>query len=234
MSIIRVTEMVCQHSPHPPHHLLVRTVPFSRTASLAPPMFLLTFSRIGAFDSDSPAIHTPGSESSFENSNTNTSQAAKSVNFAPLSPISSRRLDRTLRERHEKVIESDSGLSDSSHGDNKDEDEFYRRQRRRRKDAEERAGDGEVEVLPDRFDGNGRQIDGGGVGGHGEEMVERVIESFGAVAEGRMGWGELLREIVGGGGGGGSGSERGVEDRPGNRERRSSRRRRRDQAGDDY
>lgn len=62
-----------------------------------------------------------------------------------------------------------------------------------------------MEVLPDRFDKDGRPLD---VDGHVKpketEMVERIVHDFEDVMEGRQSWRSLLRgffEEAGGGSG---------------------------------
>jgi len=75
------------------------------------------------------------------------------------------------------------------------------------------ASEDEVEVLPDRFDEDGRPLDrygnsfsrsrsrskgGGGVGGGDKqtEMVERLASDFGDVMQGRKTWKDLLAELL--------------------------------------
>lgn len=72
-------------------------------------------------------------------------------------------------------------------------------------------------MLPDRFDRDGRPLDGSrglfGSGGQ-KEMVERVVRDFGDVVDGRKSWKDLLGTLIGdvggasGGGGGGSSRRR--------------------------
>jgi hypothetical protein len=61
-------------------------------------------------------------------------------------------------------------------------------------------------VLPDRFDEDGRPLDGSGhVYPKEQEMVERIVHDFGDVIEGRQSWRSLLRGFFEEAGGGGSG-----------------------------
>lgn len=227
----------------------------------------------------------------------------KSVNFAPLSPTSSRRLAHI----HENAASSNSNTHDHdiAHPDRTpspsdsdtpgpsalvrasqpldndhvyDRDESPSRHRRRRRRNSDPSSDrpiqpskhrrrhqqhsrspsptssDEIEVLPDRFDRDGRPLDrfgnayrnprasardrarggggGGGLsgllggeGGSGQkEMVEKLAGDFGDVMEGRKTWKDLLRGFVEEAGGAG-GSSSGSERE---RERGSSGRRRRD------
>jgi len=79
-----------------------------------------------------------------------------------------------------------------------------------------------VEVLPDRFDRDGRRIDGDdrGIGGRwkgkgiagafgNKEMVEKLVGDLGDVVDGRKSWKDLLREVVEGVGGSGAGKREG-------------------------
>lgn len=71
-----------------------------------------------------------------------------------------------------------------------------------------------MEILPDRFDKDGRPLDkygnlfGRGRGrergvdegaGEGQEMVERFTREIGDVIEGKKSWVSLLRDVVQGG-----------------------------------
>jgi len=56
----------------------------------------------------------------------------------------------------------------------------------------------EIEVLPDRFDRDGRPLDGSG---RESEMVERIAKGVGEVLEGRGSWKDLLRGLLDEGGG---------------------------------
>lgn len=84
----------------------------------------------------------------------------------------------------------------------------------------------DTEILPDRFDREGRLISGrslsrrdrdrqrgysGGGGGGQQEMVERLVSGFGDVVEGRASWRDLLRGVLAG---------EGVDDAPSSRSRR--------------
>lgn len=171
----------------------------------------------------------------------------KSVNFAPLSPTSSRRLSR-IRDDHERNIhlpkrastyqapdsERDDDVYDSSSSPDdvrhrhrhhrrsrrrnsdpsSDRPSEYDRERRRKRKARTRSpspasSSSDIEVLPDRFDRDGRPIDGsrGGAGGE-TEMVERVVRDFGDVVDGRKSWKDLLADLVGNIGGDGDGRRR--------------------------
>jgi len=69
----------------------------------------------------------------------------------------------------------------------------------------------EVEVLPDRFDRDGRPLDRSrGAGGGQKEMVERIVHDFGDVVDGRKSWRDLLSGFMSeaAGGSGGSGEEK--------------------------
>lgn len=62
-----------------------------------------------------------------------------------------------------------------------------------------------MEVLPDRFDKDGRPLDANGhVNPKETEMVERIVHDFEDAIEGRQSWRSLLQgffEEAGGGGG---------------------------------
>jgi len=59
-----------------------------------------------------------------------------------------------------------------------------------------------VEVLPDRFDKDGRPLDSHGhVQPKEIEMVERIVHDFEDVIEGRQSWRSLLRGFFEKGGG---------------------------------
>ncbi|KAG9238435.1 hypothetical protein BJ875DRAFT_48530 [Amylocarpus encephaloides] len=69
-----------------------------------------------------------------------------------------------------------------------------------------------TEVLPDRFDDNGRPLDrergfGGGGGAQGD-MVEKLAHDFLDVMDGRKGWKDILGEFVKGAQRGGGGRRR--------------------------
>ena len=66
-----------------------------------------------------------------------------------------------------------------------------------------------MEVLPDRFDKDGRRVDrsrggglfGGSGGGGQSEMMERVVRDIGDVVDGRKSLKDLIGDLVGNGGG---------------------------------
>jgi hypothetical protein len=154
----------------------------------------------------------------------------KSVVFAPLSPNSSRRLSK-IHASHGKHDERDPfddmhGKEDYDSASGEPKSHHRRKHRRVRKrnrsdpssnrpsghrsssNHRSRGGgngdDESVEDLPDRFDRDGRRIDGDkdrGAGGSGE-MVERLAHDFGDVIDGRKSWKDLLGSFgeLGGGG----------------------------------
>lgn len=103
----------------------------------------------------------------------------KAVAFAPLSPTSSRRLAKTRRRR----------LSDPS-----SDRPNVPSEHRRRNQRGSRSPSPDVEVLPDRFDANGRPLDGAPYDKE-YEMVERVVRDFEDALDGRSSWKTLLRGI---------------------------------------
>jgi hypothetical protein len=202
-------------------------------------------------------IYTPSSTASPSPTSSPTPHN-KSVNFAPLSPTSSRRLAKIHKKSphtHAPYNSSDPANlppsqpynSQFSRGETDDEEETdhvydtpssptrHRRRRRRNSDpSSDRPNQpskhrrrnhnasrspspnspDEVEVLPDRFDRDGRPLDRNGnpysnsrsrgEGGGGQEMVERITRDFGDVIEGRKSWKDMLRTFVEEVGGGGS------------------------------
>lgn len=62
--------------------------------------------------------------------------------------------------------------------------------------------DSSVEVLPDRFDKDGRPLDRYGNifsrsgGGKESEMVEKIVRDFGDVVDGRKTWKDMLKEVM--------------------------------------
>ena len=194
----------------------------------------------------------------------------KSVMFAPLSPTSSRRLERI---RNSKADQSTSTVN-TYEQPNPSSDRRYRRRRRRNSDPSsdrpsrprkhrkhrkgrhsdesdsEKSEDEEVEVLPARFDKEGRPLSRDRSGsrerdiakefGGGNEMVERVVRGVGEVVAGKQTWSDLLMGFVKDGGLAG-GSTRGSvadfedeerESRRERKERRASRSRARDRDRD--
>jgi len=188
------------------------------------------------------------------------SPVSRSVSFAPLSPTSTRALPASsknpaLRKHHTNPelspISDNDSLASSPDYQNSPEhshnhDHHHRRRRRRNSDpssdrphtpSKQRRRrhhddeEEEVEVLPDRFDREGRYIGrdrslsrsaaglGGGEGsGSQQEMVEKLVEGFGDVVEGRASWKDLLKgvlmpELMGQGQGGGSDVSEGGERR---------------------
>ncbi|KAI9743107.1 MAG: hypothetical protein M1818_003402 [Claussenomyces sp. TS43310] len=105
----------------------------------------------------------------------------KTVAFAPLSPTSSRRLARA-RKRRASDPSSDRPNTPSEH--------------RRRHQNASRSPSPEVEVLPDRFDEDGRPLDAGSDAGVQGEMVEKVMRGFEDVLDGRASWKSLLSGLL--------------------------------------
>lgn len=58
----------------------------------------------------------------------------------------------------------------------------------------------DIEVLPDRFDREGKPLNDHGFGGLGggseHEMIERLVTGFGEVIEGRSSWKDLLSGVL--------------------------------------
>lgn len=52
-----------------------------------------------------------------------------------------------------------------------------------------------MEVLPDRFDREGRPLNGHGHSNSETEMVERIVHDFEDVLDGRQSWKSLLRGL---------------------------------------
>lgn len=164
--------------------------------------------------------------------------ATKSVAFIPLSPQSSRTL-RKHHETHEQTERNaapDSELEDQAAGSRRpalnrrrsDSDPSADRplihRRRRRRNESPHSGEGDVEVLPDRFDSAGRPINphdprrwhtrqgdfeynprdrGGthaqgawGIQGTDPEMVNRMAGSVGSLLQGRQGFLGILGTVL--------------------------------------
>ncbi|RDW91095.1 hypothetical protein BP5796_02260 [Coleophoma crateriformis] len=164
----------------------------------------------------------------------------RSVTFAPLSPTSS----RSLAKVHAKAPESaepEVSTSDTDISPERSEHHRHHHRRRRRRSSDpssnrphtpskhrrrhrnasrspspDRSSD-DTEVLPDRFDRDGRPLHDRGFGGSsggGNEMVERLVIGFGDVIEGRSSWKDLLRGVLDeDGSGGGSASPHGLRRR---------------------
>lgn len=153
----------------------------------------------------------------------------RSVNFAPLSPKSSRRLTKTHKDHQEPLAQKSHSTTYDPDPTREDYDDMiyddpssptspiHRRRRRRRNSdpssnrpsqpSEHRRrrknptrspspSSPEVEILPDRFDKNGRpirQIEQGPQ----SEMVERIARDFGDVVGGKKTWRDLLSGVIG-------------------------------------
>jgi hypothetical protein len=118
----------------------------------------------------------------------------KSVTFAPLSPSSTRTLAISRTRRN----------SDPS-SDRPNKPQRHRRRHRNPSRSPSPTCSDEVEVLPDRFDKDGRPLDANGHAIPKEtEMVERIVHDFEDVIEGRQTWRSLLRGFFEEAGGGGS------------------------------
>ncbi|KAL3424238.1 hypothetical protein PVAG01_03519 [Phlyctema vagabunda] len=152
----------------------------------------------------------------------------RSVSFAPLSPTSSHRLAK-IRGDPEPVLEP---LSSDESPDRSERRRRRHRRRRRGSDPSSNRpntpskhrrryrtasrspspdrGSDEVEVLPDRFDRDGRPIERHHAGGAGSEheMVERIMTGFGDVVDGKASWKDLLRGVLDESGGSGSSRRR--------------------------
>lgn len=116
----------------------------------------------------------------------------KSVAFAPLSPSSIRTLDKSRRRNSDPS--SDRPNTPSRH----------RRRHRNASHSPSPTSSDEIEVLPDRFDKDGRPLDGSGnVYPKEQEMVGRIVNDFEDVIEGRQSWRALLRDFIDEAGGGG-------------------------------
>ncbi len=116
----------------------------------------------------------------------------KSVTFAPLSPTSTRTL---ANSRNRRSSDPSSDRPNTPHR--------HRRRHRNPSRSPSPSSSDEVEVLPDRFDKDGRPLDANGhVIPKETEMVERIVHDFEDVVEGRQSWKSLLRgffEEAGGG-----------------------------------
>lgn len=144
-------------------------------------------------------IMTPSASSSSRTVSPTTEQPHnKSVAFAPLSPSSTRTI-AISRTRRNSDPSSDRPIESRRH---------RRRHRNPSRSPSPTASD-EVEVLPDRFDKDGRPLDSNGhVQPKEIEMVERIVHDFEDVIEGKQSWRSLLRGFFEEGGDG-SGSRRG-------------------------
>lgn len=100
----------------------------------------------------------------------------------PISPIHNRR----RRRRRNSDPSSNRPNSPTQH-------------RRRRKNASRSPSpsSSEVEVLPDRFDKNGRPIRRQIEEGPPSEMAERIAMSFEDVVGGKKSWKDLLSDVIG-------------------------------------
>lgn len=199
--------------------------------------------------------------------------------FAPLSPTSTRRLDKihkdaesnpdtihnhvhvnpepeleplqrqTSHKRRRRTRRNSDPSSDRPHTSSK----HQRRRHRSRSPKASRSRDAspppnssdssDVEILPDRFDQDGRPLDrfgnrfagssssGGGLrdligdrggGGRQSEMVEKIVRDVGDVVEGKKTWKDLLIGVVSAAQGSEESFERGggSEDEGGRRRRR--------------
>ena len=118
----------------------------------------------------------------------------KSVTFAPLSPSSTSTHATSHNRRN----------SDPS-SDRPNIPRLHRRRHRNPSRSPSPTSSDEVEVLPDRFDKDGRPLDANGhVNPKETEMVERIVHDFEDAIEGRQSWRSLLQgffEEAGGGGG---------------------------------
>jgi hypothetical protein len=176
-----------------------------------------------ALNSDSALIFTPLSSPEAPHN--------KSVNFAPLSPSSSRRLARIHDNQQEifdkpkraqtyqpPVPEWDDNVYDDPSSPppppplETSRRHHHRRKRRNSDPSSDRpyesrrhrhrqrnpsrspspAGSDETVILPDRFDRDGRPVNGTRGGGRETEMVERIVHDFGDVVDGRKSWRDLL------------------------------------------
>lgn len=138
--------------------------------------------------------------------------------FAPLSPTSSRRLrrHRQNRSRSRSAIppESADKAYDASNSDSPPPRHRRRKRRgtdpstnrpnphrRKRRHHSTRSpspasdDSGDVEILPNRFDSEGRPLDRGGHDGQ-REMVEKIVLDFGDAVDGKKKWKDLLKDLV--------------------------------------
>lgn len=105
-----------------------------------------------------------------------------SVSFAPLSPTSSRNLAQ-IKTRHRRNSDPSS-----------DRPTLSRHRSSSHSPTRESGNDDEVEVLPDRFDSDGRPLDR--ARGGESEIVERIARDVGEVLEGRASWRDLLMGVL--------------------------------------
>jgi hypothetical protein len=118
----------------------------------------------------------------------------KSVAFAPLSPTSTRTL---AISRNRRGSDPTSDRPNIPHQ--------HRRRHRNPSRSPSPTTSDEVEVLPDRFDKDGRPLDANGHAKPKEtEMVERIVHDLEDVIDGRQSWRSLLRGFFEEAGGGGS------------------------------
>jgi hypothetical protein len=157
----------------------------------------------------------------------------KSVVFAPLSPTSSRRLSRIHQHQQDNLSRSSTAppestvpppLEDSDSDEPQPRPHRGRHQRRnsdpgysdrltrstrdRRHRDVSPGGSDDTELLPDRFDDQGRPLGrsrGGGLGSGGgqNEMVERLVQDFTGVLDGKKTWKDMLKGFAAAAGGGG-------------------------------
>lgn len=163
----------------------------------------------------SPGILTPTSTASI--SPGTSAVHTRSVKFGPLSPTST----RTLARVHQSAagssanVENETDAHATEHDSQDDSDtDFYRKQRRRRRHrrnsdpssdrprqasrhrrSHSRGSSPDVEVLPDRFDRDGRPIERDADGGE-QEMVEKLTRDFGDVVAGKKSFKDLLLGVV--------------------------------------
>ena len=163
----------------------------------------------------------------------------KSVSFLPLSPQSSRTIERHKREHQEH---EDGEASQAGHfpeeypaeGNTTGKRPSARRQRGSSDPSSDRPiiqrrrtghaalvsdEDDEVEDLPDRFDSQGRQLDG--------EAVAGLVRNMTGVLEGRGTWSGLLGQAIQGGLLGGQATGRQDDEDEDEGDRRGTRRKRR-------
>ena len=192
-------------SPERPHNKSVMFAPLSPTSSRR----LAKIHRNAEDDPDTIHSHSnghaqshhisnsrsdpPDVESSDTTTDPNASYDCKSRNSGDKRP-------RRRRERRNSDPSSDRPNQPSKH----------RRRSRNASRSPSPASDNEVEILPDRFDADGRPLDRygnrfaqgrglnlGGAGGKGNsEMVERIVREVGDVVDGKKTWKDLLRGFV--------------------------------------
>jgi hypothetical protein len=170
-------------------------------------------------------LQTP-STSSLSASNSPTH--SKSVKFGPLSPTSSRSLAKlhqtSAAHSHDPLDHKpEPDINSPDHTDQVYNAPRRRRRRRRNSDPSSdrpnqpskhrrrynnpsRSPSPEVEMLPDRFDEEGRPLDregnefsrtrGSVRGGGQQEMVEKLTRDFGDVVSGKKTWKDMLRGVV--------------------------------------